>query len=211
MKISYAITVCNEGQEFRELLDFLVPRIRKEDEIVVLQDTSKVSEEVDKVFVDFADHIKTRVTANFEEDFAAWKNRLNSYCTGDYIFQIDADEVPNELLLKYLPALLEENPEVDLYLVSRQNIVNGLTDEDIKRWRWTISQRSSDGVQIVNWPDWQTRIYKKGLEWKGKVHERIVGFKKYGKVPTTLYLVHIKNIEKQRQQNQHYDKIIQNG
>ena len=70
MKISYAITVCTEAQEFRRLLNFLVPLIREEDEIVVLQDVSKHSDEVDKVFLDFADHIEIRATGKFEEDFA---------------------------------------------------------------------------------------------------------------------------------------------
>ena len=38
MKISYAITVCNELDEITKLLNFLLKNRRKEDEIVVLFD-----------------------------------------------------------------------------------------------------------------------------------------------------------------------------
>jgi hypothetical protein len=31
----------------------------------------------------------------FDRHFADWKNKLTSLCNGDYIFQIDADELPN--------------------------------------------------------------------------------------------------------------------
>lgn len=216
MKISYAITVCNELNEFTHLIEFLLAHKRPVDEIVVLQDTKKYTQVEDEIFkwVNFLvseKKIAEFVHGPFREDFAEWKNSLGALCTGDYIFQIDADECPNENMMKYLPALLEQNPNVDLFLVSRENIVNGLTQEDVDRWHWNISKRSSDGAPLVNWPDWQTRIYRKGLQWEGKVHERIVGYKQYAKVPTTLFLEHTKNIEKQREQNDHYNRILQNG
>ena len=169
MKISYAITVCTEAQEFRRLLNFLVPLIREEDEIVVLQDVSKHSDEVDKVFLDFADHIEIRVTGKFEEDFAAWKNMLNSYCTGEFIFQLDADEIPEEILINKLPEILEANPTVDLIWVPRDNRLEGITADDIRRWHWKVEESGR-----VNWPDFQGRIYRNlpNISWSGKVHER---------------------------------------
>ena len=214
MKISYAITVCNELNEIKNLIGFLLEHKREEDEIAVLQDIKRQDENTYLV----GEYLRELYRANkisfrwdnFREDFAEWKNELNELCTGDYIFQIDADECPNENMMKYLPALLESNSTVDLFLVSRNNTVEGLTQEDIDRWHWSISM-SSSGKQLINWPDWQTRIYKKGLQWQGKVHERIVGFKKYAQVPTTLYLNHDKNIQKQREQNALYDKILSNG
>ena len=45
--------------------------------------------------------------------------------SGDYIFHIDADEIPNEVLLKQLPQILEIN-DTDLVWVPRINIVNGI-------------------------------------------------------------------------------------
>ena len=38
----------------------------------------------------------------FKNHFADWKNYLTLLCNGDYIFQIDADEIPNKLLLVFL-------------------------------------------------------------------------------------------------------------
>ena len=214
MKISYAITVCNELNEIKRLVEFLLTHKREQDEVVVLQDTKKytrVEREIHDYVCEKAKYINVRYfNGPFEEDFAEWKNKLNNYCEGDYIFQIDADECPNENMMKYLPGLLEQNPDVDLYLVSRNNTVEGLTQEDIDKWGWVISM-SSSGKQLVNWPDWQTRIYKKGLQWEGKVHERITGYKQYAKVPTTLFLTHDKSIQKQREQNAHYNRILQNG
>jgi len=40
MKISYAITVCNELEEVKRLIDFLHQHKRSEDEIVVLYDNN---------------------------------------------------------------------------------------------------------------------------------------------------------------------------
>ena len=42
MKISYAITVCNEVEEIVRLIEFLKKKIRKEDEIIILADHPKV-------------------------------------------------------------------------------------------------------------------------------------------------------------------------
>jgi len=46
MKISYAITVCNESEELKRLVDHLVDLKREEDEIVILVDLPKASDEL---------------------------------------------------------------------------------------------------------------------------------------------------------------------
>ena len=46
MKISYAITVCNEHKELDKLLKFLFENKRKEDEVVVQYDNGNTTEEV---------------------------------------------------------------------------------------------------------------------------------------------------------------------
>ena len=46
MKISYAITVCNELKEIIELTNFLQSRIEEEDEIIIQYDTNGVTKEV---------------------------------------------------------------------------------------------------------------------------------------------------------------------
>jgi hypothetical protein len=47
MKISYAITVCNELIEIQRLLSFLIKNKRKQDEIVVFYDTNNGTQEVE--------------------------------------------------------------------------------------------------------------------------------------------------------------------
>ena len=124
-----------------------------------------------------------------------------------YIFQIDADEVPNELLIQHLPELLELNPDNDVYLVPRINTVTGLTEEHIKKWGWNVNV-----MGWVNWPDYQWRIYKNSpeIKWINKVHERLEGFKTYSMLPAdteALSLYHPKTIEKQEKQNELYENI----
>ncbi len=47
MKISYAITVCNELEEVKRLLDLLLANKREQDEIVVLYDNNGTKETFD--------------------------------------------------------------------------------------------------------------------------------------------------------------------
>ena len=88
-------------------------------------------------------------------DFSNFKNNLKKYCSEKWIFNIDADEVPSEFLLNNLHSILTDNSEVDIIIVPRWNMVEGITDDHIKKWGWNF-----DEYERVNWPDYQTRIYK---------------------------------------------------
>jgi hypothetical protein len=113
MKISYALTVCDEFLEIQRLLTLLLNNKRQQDEIVVLVDLSKndpTSELLGYLHkLSYNDKI-TLVEDIFNNHFADWKNRLTRACKGDYIFNIDADEFPNENLIEALPYILETNP-----------------------------------------------------------------------------------------------------
>jgi glycosyltransferase involved in cell wall biosynthesis len=209
MKISYAVTVCNEFLEIQRLLTFLLENKRINDEIVVLVDMTKnepTSELLGYLHKLSSNDIITLSEQNFNNHFADWKNKLSSLCKGDYIFQIDADEIPNENLIAVLPELLEENNEIDVFLVPRVNTVEGLTPEHIQKWGWRVNDEG-----WVNWPDYQWRIWKNKTEiqWVNKVHERLDGFKTYTAMPDVEYfaLYHPKTIERQEKQNQLYDTI----
>jgi hypothetical protein len=203
MKISYAITVCNEIKEIKTLLPILINSKKPEDEIVVLFDKQKGTAEV---WSYLQDQPVTSVSKSFKNHFADWKNHLTSLCSGDYIFQIDADEVPNPILINNIHSILETNPEVDVYHVPRVNTVEGLTDEHIKKWRWRVNDQG-----WVNWPDYQMRVYKNNstIKWKNKVHEVLEGHTKFSAFPPQeeLALYHPKNIKRQEQQNEFYEKI----
>ena len=207
MKISYAITVCNELEELTTLLNFLQLNIRKEDEIVIQYDESSVTDEV-KEYITLMDsmHDNHKVIGfPLNKDFASFKNNLKSHCSGDYIFQIDADEIPHQVLIGNLPNLLENNP-VDIIFVPRVNTVEGLTEQHIQKWGWKVNENG-----WVNWPDYQTRIYKNtpDVTWMNKVHESITGYNTFSNFPAEEHwsLYHHKQIQRQEKQNKFYETI----
>lgn len=202
MKVSYAVTVCNELTEIERLLSQLITQKHSEDEIVVLYDNNGTKEVFD--YLQSVEGIKL-VWDNFDGHFADWKNKLTSLCTGDFIFQIDADEYLPDEFIDLLHQILKANPEVDLYYVPRINTVSGLTEEHIQKWGW----RYENGK--VNWPDYQTRLYRNStdIKWKNKVHEVIEGYKQYTVLPAVdeLALIHHKTIERQEKQNNYYETL----
>jgi hypothetical protein len=206
MKISYAITVCTELEEIKRLVDFLLSNKRKEDEIVILYDTNGSKEVYD--YVDNVDEIEDVfvIKDNFTGHFGDWKNKLTTYCTGDYIFQIDADEIPNKYIIENLPIILESNPTVDIFLVPRINTVDGITQGHLNAWKWSINEK-----HWINFPDFQWRVYKNipEIKWVGKLHEYLQGFKVYSTLPAEedYSLYHPKTITKQEKQNNYYNTL----
>jgi len=203
MKISYAITVCNELIEIQRLLSFLIKNKRKQDEIVVFYDTNNGTQEVEDYLKSLKDIRK--IGYHFDGHFANLKNALTDACLGNYIFQIDADEMPSLYLIQYLPILLENN-DVEVLRVPRVNTVKGLTQEHIQKWGWVVDNKSR-----VNWPDLQWRIYKNTpeIKWKNKVHEILDGYKTHAILPLEEHfaLEHHKDIERQEKQNAYYENL----
>jgi hypothetical protein len=208
--ISFAVTVCDEYQEIQGLLKLLLERKKPTDEIVVLVDLTK---NLDKniphsPLLDYLHKLSSSdkivlIEDRFNGDFAVWKNRISRACTKDYILQLDADELPSNTLLDSLDMLLSF--ELDLYLLPRENTVEGITEDHIRQWRWKVDSRG-----WINYPDFQGRLYrnKPGIVWKSKVHEYIVGYQTY----TYLYeedyrLIHPKTIQRQEKQNQFYSTL----
>lgn len=206
MNISYGITVCNEHQELLHLIEFLSPIIDKEDEIVVVYDKNRVTEQVLKILEDHKDLVNY-FPFNFQQNFLENKNYLNSECKGDFIFQIDADEIPSEFLVKNLKKILIANSDIDLFIGPRVNLVEGLTEAHIQKWRWNVNEKG-----WVNWPDQQKRIYKNTpeIKWSGhKVHGMVQGYDKFVVLPLEekFCIYHNKQIERQEKQNERYMKI----
>ena len=205
MKISYGLTVCNEHEEIKNLIEFILENKQPEDEIVVVYDQNRVTDEVMGVLKSFP--LVNSYPFDFQQNFLDNKNFLNSKCTGDYIFQLDADEVPNYYLMAYLPTLLEMNEGVDLLITARKNIVEGLTPEHVMKWGWRVNEQG-----WVNWPDAQKRIYKNDpkIKWSGhQVHGMVSGFETYATLPfeEAFSITHNKTIDRQENQNNRYDKI----
>ena len=206
MKISYAIPVCNEFVEIQKLITFLLENKRQEDEIIVLFDSNNGSKSVE-------DFLRSKsingefnwVPYKFDGHFADMKNKLTSLCNGDYIYQIDADEMVNEYVLRLLPQVLEQN-DVDVLMVSRINTVEGITQEHIDKWGWKVTNQG-----WINFPVPQFRVYRNDekIKWKNKVHEVLEGYKTISHLPTEKEwcLIHEKSIERQEKQNKFYSEI----
>ena len=206
MKISYAITVCNELEESNRLISFLRQHKRPEDEICVLLDKPKASQELlYHLFLWKEQGYIILKESTFQGHFADWKNELNRMCSGDYIFQIDADELPNEELLEALPSILT-NSGSDVVLTPRINIVEGITPQHLQMWGWKQNDKG-----WVQFPDYQWRIFRNipDITWKNKVHEVLDGYKTYAYLPELeeYSLYHYKHISRQESQNNFYNKL----
>ena len=205
MKISYGITVHNEADELNRLLEILIHKTDKEDEIVICVDGEDdgVRFVLDSWGQQYGHNKLIKVyQRKLNGDFAAQKNSVIENSSGDYIFHIDADEYPHETLLQQLKQILEMN-DVDLVWIPRVNTIEGMTQEHIQKWNWRVTQKG-----WVNYPDYQARVFRKNdtIRWRRPLHEVITGCKTYAHLPPQeeLSLYHPKTIEKQEHQNMFY-------
>ena len=208
MTISYAIPVRNEWEEIKYLMDYLFKHKREQDEIVIQCDKGNTTPEVYSVLKHYSEFNMPYKLIEFplNGDFASFKNNLKDNCSGDYIFQIDADEYPDEYLMNMIESVIKMNDKVDVFWVPRINKVNGLTKEHIERWRWNIDDKNR-----VNFPDYQCRIFKnvKRIKWKNKGHEILTGHKSQSQLPANdeFCLIHVKDIKRQEKQNAFYSQL----
>jgi glycosyltransferase involved in cell wall biosynthesis len=201
--ISFAISAHNEHEELDRLLKVLIDYVEQEDEIVVQLDTT-ATKQVKEVLQNYTNIVKV-IEFSLNGNFANFKNNLKNACTKDYIFNIDADEVPSESLLSSLKEVLFSNFHIDVFLVPRINTVDGLTDEHIRRWGWKVEDNR------INFPDYQWRIWKNrsDIVWINEVHEVLSGYRIFSALPSLdeFCLLHHKSISRQEKQNELYDKI----
>ena len=208
MQISYGVTVSNEIVEIQNIIERLSTNKRVEDEIVIQFDSSTATIPVVEYLNECVINAKIQKLVSFplNGDFGQFKQHLNQNCSGDWIFQLDADEDLESTLIQNLHTILEENPEIDMFWLPRINIVNGVTPDDIQKWGWNISEQG-----WVNYPDVQGRLFrnKQSIFWAGKVHEKIQGYESYSIFPPEeLYSIkHIKDIDRQRKQNDFYEQL----
>lgn len=205
MRISYAIPVCYEHKELDRLLNLLINNKREQDEIVVQADLGNTTREVYQVVDKYKDKIRL-VEFGLKGNFGQFKNNLKQNCSGEWIFQIDADEYLKEEFIQHLPELLQDNPTIDLFLLPRINTVEGLTEAHVQKWRWRVDEKG-----WVNFPDYQTRILQNSpkINWANKVHEVLTGHNTYALMPAEEFycLIHPKTIDRQEKQNTLYSVL----
>jgi glycosyltransferase involved in cell wall biosynthesis len=201
--ITFGITVADEFFEFKRLIQSLQPYLLKDEEIIVLADSNKITKEI----IEFCESCKLKINYfNFQKDFSEFKNTLFSLSNKDYLFQIDADEQIPLSLITSLRELVANNKTIDLVWIPRINFIYGATDQDILNFKWIINENGWEGF-----PDYQARFVstKKQITWKNKVHEILTGAENPVQLnPNKLYsILHVKDIKKQRKQNIFYDSI----
>ena len=206
MKISYSILVHNETDTLEKLLKFLIKWKQPQDEIVILDDYS--DDEKTKQILDFyvSAHDIVFEQRNLLGDFASQKNHLKNMGSGDYSFNLDADEMISLWMIKNVHEIIEAIEGIDLIYLPRINTVEGLTQQHAQAWRWQVNENG-----WVNFPDWQGRIFRNrpNIRWQYKVHEMITGYQTYATLPQDkpFCILHPKTIKKQEEQNQKYSRI----
>lgn len=193
MKLTYTIQVCNESRELFSLLNFLQKTIDDEDEVNVVVDTEHTTDKVERVL----EHFKERINI-FKRPFDTFRENAQFHiekANGEYIFGIDADEMPQETLIRNIKSIIEQS-DAEIIAIPRINIHPGSTREFIEKSNFSVNE-----VGWINWPDFQMRIYKKCdyIKWSDEVHTKLIGSDKVVAVQTDprLALWHIKSIEKQ--------------
>jgi hypothetical protein len=178
IKITYSIQVRDEAKKLSTLLDFLIKTIDYVDNIHVVVDTTHKNEKVQKVLDKFSKNITVfeRVFDTSHENSVYHKE----VATGDYVFALEADEIPQETLVKSVKSVISAQGS-EIIFVPRVNIFPNMTQEYI---------HNTDGFEMnhvgwFNWPDYQSRIYKRDdhITWSedddSKLHgsDKVTGMK----------------------------------
>jgi glycosyltransferase involved in cell wall biosynthesis len=223
MKISYLITCSTETDTLERLLSLVGTYVRNdiEDEMVVVidndaTDNDKTKNILSNLVVQMGpEYMEKRVKIfgnSLNNDYGTHKNYCNSKCTGDWIFQLDGDELPSETLLLNLKDIIAANPTAELFTVPRINDYRGVTPAHAMQWGWRLTPCPEyENRPIVNWPDYQGRIYKNipsRIRWERKLHEKIEGVNEFVVLPAIvdLALYHDKTIETQMKTNIRYNQ-----
>jgi hypothetical protein len=154
VKITYSIQVRDESRELFTLLDFLIKVIDYVDNIHVVVDTTHKTEKVQEVL----EHFSKNITV-FERAFdTSHGNSMyhKEVATGDYVFTLEADEIPQETLIKSIKSVISVEGS-EIIFVPRVNICPNMTQEYLH-----ISEGfEMNRVGWLNWPDYQSRIYRR--------------------------------------------------
>ena len=207
MKISYSMLVHNETDTLEKLLKFLIKWKDPNDEIVILDDYS--DNEKTKQILDFYVSAYDIVfeQRSLQKDFASQKNYLKNMGSGDYSFNLDADEMISRWLIKNVHEIINGNEGIDLIYLPRINTVDGITEQHCRAYGYKLNEEG-----WINFPDWQGRIFRNrpNIRWQHKVHEMITGYQTYATLPTDkpFCILHPKTIEKQVEQNKFYYEEI---
>lgn len=216
--VTYLITTHNEGKSIQLLLDSVVKSLCPSDEIIILDDYS--DEPITRDILSNLTNNKTRVIYDKLDDgsgpdYGRHKNVGVKEANGNFIFQLDSDELPPDALLgENLHELILSNPNIEAFALPRINHFDGVTEKHAKQWGWQLTHSKKYNAPIINHPDYQFRIFLKDyprISFNRRLHEKIEGYKDYSLLPfdTDDYaLYHYKLIETQVATNLRYNKVF---
>ncbi len=203
LSITFGITVCNEADELDALLKSLIPQTSSEDLILILQDITHPSPEVDSVIKKYKSKMRL-IRSKLNNNFSEFKNNLIANAKGNYLFQIDADELLPLDTVALMRKDIRAKPKAEVFLISRENYVDGITPAHLEKWKLKVDEKNR-----INYPDFQYRVLKLNgkIKWKNKVHEVFTGYTEQAELSKDIYLIHKKAIKKQEQQNAYYETL----
>ena len=196
ISVCFAITVCDEYEELRNLLNAIIPYVCANDEILIQGDEGNTTEKVKNVIAEYSKSITKFVEFPLNHNFGEYKSHLAKQTNCQYIFQIDADELPNPYLMRHLHRILYNN-KLDLIRIARINLMIE-DNEDFILWD---NYNRHKNISPLNFPDYQRRIYRNSptISWTHTIHEKIIGFKTVAYLPPKpkYSLLHCKHWKKQ--------------
>ena len=157
-----SISVCLIVKDEERFLDNCLKSVKNiADEIIIVDTASQDNT------VNIAKRYTDRIYLHpWKESFSEARNHCFDYATGDWIFQIDADE---ELVKQDVPVLLKavKNRDIDAVLVQ---IISHLDNRQFETRHNVIRIFRNNGT----------------IHYEGRIHERIVGFNR-----PRIYPVHL--------------------
>jgi hypothetical protein len=203
--ISYLVSTCGEPST-QELIDKILQYKSKDDEIVVLIDSDKVNVGNLPLNLQMVRVVSHPLNKNYGEH----KNYGKTQCWKEWIFQLDADELPSDTLLLNVKDIIQANAEVEAYWIPRINDFRGINFEHARLWGWRLTEYRNG--YICNYPDFQCRLFRNSpqIKWDRPLHEKIEGAFVVSTLPAEfdyeLYLLHTKTIEQQIAANVRYNQ-----
>jgi glycosyltransferase involved in cell wall biosynthesis len=214
MKLSYLITTKNETDTLLRLLQKLhTATIDTENEVVILDDYSDNNETIN-ILNDYKNKPNFKLYHDgLNNNYGRHKNVGIEKCSGNWIFQLDGDEYPSDLIVgDNLISIIESN-NVEAIALPRINDFKGVQSDHAQAWGWTLTISKTYKSPIINWPDYQFRVFFKDyprISYLRRLHEKIEGYGNYALLPADedYAIYHDKNIEKQIRTNLKYNEVF---
>jgi glycosyltransferase involved in cell wall biosynthesis len=144
MKISYLICTHNETDTLVRLLERVSNNKVENDEIIILDDFSdnqKTKEILESICCCV---LNTKMYRHeLKNNYGFHKNFGTEKCSGDWVVQLDGDEIPSETLIFNIREIIDTNKYVELIFVPRINDYRGVTENDAKHWGWRLTPSTS--------------------------------------------------------------------